>query len=117
RLVGVHGYLTSKAGPWRPFRSRQCALGSVESSGRIQQMISCNLTGVKRVLFLGAHSDDIEIGCGGTVLRMIEQSKSIEFYWLVLCSSPTRAGEEKRRANAFLGVASKKTYVMEYFIA
>ena len=43
-------------------------------------MISCNLNRVKRVLCLGAHSDDIEMGCGGTVLRMIEQSKSIEFY-------------------------------------
>jgi LmbE family N-acetylglucosaminyl deacetylase len=41
-------------------------------------MISCNLTRVKRVLCVGAHSDDIEIGCGGTLLRMIERSKSIE---------------------------------------
>src|SRR5436305_3372035 len=63
-------------------------------------MISCNLNGVKRVLCLGAHSDDIEIGCGGTLLRMIEQSERIEFYWLVLCSNPTRAKEAKRSANA-----------------
>jgi LmbE family N-acetylglucosaminyl deacetylase len=65
-------------------------------------MISCNLNRVKRVLCLGAHSDDIEMGCGGTVLRMIEQSKSIEFYWLVLSSNPTRAKEAQRSANAFL---------------
>ena len=45
------------------------ALGGVESSARNQEMISCNLSRVKRVLCLGAHSDDIEIGCGGTVLR------------------------------------------------
>ena len=32
-------------------------------------MISCNLSRVKRVLCLGAHSDDIEIGCGGTMLQ------------------------------------------------
>ena len=58
-------------------------------------MIACSLDGVKRVLCLGAHSDDIEIGCGGTVLRLIEQSKNIEFYWLVLCSNP-RAGPGSR---------------------
>ena len=65
-------------------------------------MISCNLNRFKRVLCLGAHSDDIEIGCGGTVLRMIQQSKSIEFYWLVLCSNPTRAKEARRSANVFM---------------
>src|SRR5438046_10551978 len=78
-------------------------------------MISCNLTRVKRVLFLGAHSDDIESGCGGTVLRMIEQSKSIEFYWLVLSSEPRRAKEAESSANAFLGRARKKTVVMKSF--
>jgi LmbE family N-acetylglucosaminyl deacetylase len=78
-------------------------------------MISCNLNRVKRVLCLGAHSDDIEIGCGGTVLRMIEQSKSIEFYWLVLSSNPTRAAEAERSANAFLGRARKKTVVVKSF--
>ena len=41
-------------------------------------MISCNLNRVKRVLCLGAHSDDIEIGCGGTVLandRAVEEHR------------------------------------------
>src|SRR5256885_15156125 len=78
-------------------------------------MISCNLNRFKRVLCLGAHSDDIEIGCGGTVLRMIEQSKSIEFYWLVLCSNPTRAKEARGRANVFLRGARHKTIFVESF--
>ena len=78
-------------------------------------MIACNLSRVKRVLCLGAHSDDIEIGCGGTVLRMIEQSKSIEFYWLVLCANPERTMEARRSANAFLGRARKKTVVVKSF--
>src|SRR5437870_11782539 len=76
-------------------------------------MISCNLNRFKRVLCLGAHSDDIEIGCGGTVLRVVEQSKSIEFYWLVLCSNPTRAAEAKRSANAYLGRGRTKAFVMK----
>ena len=78
-------------------------------------MIACNLNGVKRVLCLGAHSDDIEIGCGGTVLRMIEQSKNIEFYWLVLSSNPKRAKEAERSANSFLRGARRKTIVVKSF--
>jgi LmbE family N-acetylglucosaminyl deacetylase len=78
-------------------------------------VISCNLKRVKRVLCLGAHSDDIEIGCGGTLLQMIEQSKSIEFYWLVLCANPERTMEARRSANAFLARARKKTIVVKPF--
>lgn len=78
-------------------------------------MIACNLNGVKRVLCLGAHSDDIEIGCGGTVLRMIEQSKNLEFYWLVFSSNPERAEEAERSANAFLRGARRKTVVVKSF--
>ncbi len=72
-------------------------------------MISCRLNGVKRVLCLGAHSDDIEIGCGGTILSLIEKSNRIEFYWLVLCANPERTMEARRSANAFLARARKKT--------
>jgi LmbE family N-acetylglucosaminyl deacetylase len=78
-------------------------------------MIASNLDGVKRVLCLGAHSDDIEIGCGGTVLRMLEQSKNIEFYWLVLSSHPQRAGEAERSAKFFLRGARRKTVVVKSF--
>jgi LmbE family N-acetylglucosaminyl deacetylase len=78
-------------------------------------MISCNLKRVKRVLCLGAHSDDIEIGCGGTLLQMIEQSKSIEFYWLVLCANPERTMEARSSANAFLARARRKTIVVKPF--
>ena len=73
------------------------------------------LNRVKRVLCVGAHSDDIEIGCGGTVLRMLEQSRSIEFYWLVLGSGPRRAKEAERSAKAFLSGASRKTVVVKSF--
>ncbi len=78
-------------------------------------MISCNLNGVRRVLCLGAHSDDIEIGCGGTVLRLVEDSPGTEFYWMVLSSNPTRAREAERSANAFLGKARNKTVVVKSF--
>jgi LmbE family N-acetylglucosaminyl deacetylase len=67
------------------------------------------------VLCLGAHSDDIEIGCGGTILRLIESSDKIEFYWLVLSSNPERAKEAERSANAFLRVVRRKTIVVKSF--
>src|SRR5580698_9957889 len=78
-------------------------------------MIACNLANVKRILCLGAHSDDIEIGCGGTILRLIADSDRIEFYWVVLCSNPERAREARRSADAFLKRAPKKTIVVKTF--
>lgn len=78
-------------------------------------MIAFNLDGVRRVLCLGAHSDDIEIGCGGTVLRLIEGSDKLEFYWLVLSSNPARAKEAERSANAFLRGVRRKTVVVKSF--
>jgi LmbE family N-acetylglucosaminyl deacetylase len=78
-------------------------------------VIACSLGGVKRVLCLGAHSDDIEIGCGGTILSLIEKSNRIEFYWLVLSANPKRTKEATRSARAFLRRARKKTVVVKSF--
>lgn len=78
-------------------------------------MISCVPAKVRRILCIGAHSDDIEIGCGGTVIRLIENSKQIEFHWLVLCSNPQRAKEARGSANTFLKGARKKTVVVKSF--
>jgi LmbE family N-acetylglucosaminyl deacetylase len=78
-------------------------------------MTSCNLDAVTKVLCIGAHSDDIEIGCGGTILHLLARSPRIEFYWLVLCSNPERAKEATRSANAFLRGVRKKTIVVKTF--
>src|SRR4051812_2175568 len=78
-------------------------------------VISCGLAGAKKILCIGAHSDDIEIGCGGTLLRMIEQDKDLEFHWLVLCSNPLRAKEAQKSASWFLRNARKKNIVIKSF--
>ena len=39
---------------------------------------------LQQVLCLGAHSDDIEIGCGGTILKLIEMYPKLNIYWVVL---------------------------------
>jgi LmbE family N-acetylglucosaminyl deacetylase len=89
----------------------------VESAGAQGEIevIACNLNGVRRILCLGAHSDDIEIGCGGTLLSLIAASPAIEFYWLVLTSTPARAREADRSARAFLRRVRKKTIDVQSF--
>ena len=78
-------------------------------------MTTCDLAGLRRILCIGAHSDDIEIGCGGTILRLLAESGPIEVYWLVLCSSPERASEARRSARAFLSKAAGRTVVVKSF--
>jgi LmbE family N-acetylglucosaminyl deacetylase len=55
-----------------------------------------------RLLALGAHSDDLEIGCGGTVLRLVEAGLVSEAWWIVLSGDEARAHEAEAGARAFL---------------
>ena len=68
-----------------------------------------------RVLCLGAHSDDIEIGCGGTILKLIGQYKNINFHWVVFSSNKKRQGEATNSANAFLAGAGNQIVIIEEF--
>jgi LmbE family N-acetylglucosaminyl deacetylase len=78
-------------------------------------VITFSLQGARRVLCLGAHSDDIEIGCGGTILHLLRRPRPVEIYWIVFCSNPARAVEAERSANAFLRGVRKKTIVVKSF--
>ena len=55
-----------------------------------------------RVLCLGAHCDDIEIGCGGAVLRLVETFPEVACDWIVFSSNRERRQEASRSAAAFL---------------
>ncbi len=68
-----------------------------------------------KILCLGAHSDDIEIGCGGTILKLIEKYRRTTFYWVVLSSNERRKREAEESANAFLAGAKIKTIVIKEF--
>jgi LmbE family N-acetylglucosaminyl deacetylase len=74
-------------------------------------MIHLNLgsrkDGVFKVLCLGAHSDDIEIGCGGAILRLAEEYPHCEFHWVVFSAIGTRELEARNAAQMFAGVRLK----------
>jgi LmbE family N-acetylglucosaminyl deacetylase len=63
---------------------------------------------VSRVLCLGAHSDDIEIGVGGTLLKLIEQASDLEIWWVVFSAPGLRADEARSSANDFLSGIKRK---------
>jgi LmbE family N-acetylglucosaminyl deacetylase len=54
------------------------------------------------ILALGAHSDDIEIGCGGTLLRLAESHPDATVWWIVLSGDEARAAEARGSAHDFL---------------
>jgi LmbE family N-acetylglucosaminyl deacetylase len=55
-----------------------------------------------RVLLLGAHSDDIEIGCGGSILSLSRQHSDCAFDWVVFSAVGARRDEAQRSANLFI---------------
>jgi len=62
------------------------------------------------VLCLGAHADDVEIGCGGTILHWAEQNPKLKFHWVVFAAHGDRRTEAERSAHGFLA-ASKNPHV------
>ncbi len=78
-------------------------------------MTELQLSGLKRVLCVGAHSDDIEIGCGGTLLMLARKYPSIEFRWVVFSAEGVRSREARRSASALLRGVKKKRVVVKQF--
>jgi LmbE family N-acetylglucosaminyl deacetylase len=67
---------------------------------------------IQQVLCLGAHSDDIEIGCGGTLLKLMDLYPALTIYWVVLGASGQREKEACQSAYSLLdGVDQKKVIV------
>jgi LmbE family N-acetylglucosaminyl deacetylase len=56
-----------------------------------------------QILCLGAHSDDIEIGCGGAILQLAQQYPKAVFHWVVFSVAGVRAQEAQRSAVLFAG--------------
>ncbi len=68
-----------------------------------------------RILCLGAHSDDIEIGCGGTVLRLLEDRPGSSVHWVVLSATSDREREARASAEDFLSRAGRASVNVKAF--
>jgi LmbE family N-acetylglucosaminyl deacetylase len=68
-----------------------------------------------RILCLGSHSDDIEIGCGGTILQLLAEHTPLDVAWVVFSSGPKREAEARRSAALFLRGARRQSVITKDF--
>jgi len=78
-------------------------------------VVGLSLGAASRVLCLGAHCDDIEIGCGGTLLRWLDERPDLDVRWVVFSSTPRRASEARASAQRFLGREPDKCLTLGEF--
>ena len=74
--------------------------------------ISPDRTDTLRLLCLGAHCDDIEIGCGGTILNLVRTNRKIDIRWVVFSSDEQRKQEALQSAETFLCEAAAKKVII-----
>ena len=67
------------------------------------------------LLCLGAHADDIEIGCGGTLLRLLRERPGSTVHWVVFAANPVREAEARASAAAFLAAAGTSKVIIHHF--
>lgn len=68
-----------------------------------------------RVLCLGAHSDDVEIGCGGTLMQLLAGKRPVEVRWVVFSGNRSRAAEATASAERWLAQAAAKQIDLHSF--
>jgi LmbE family N-acetylglucosaminyl deacetylase len=64
---------------------------------------------------LGAHADDIEIGCGGLMLSLVKDNRDVEVDWVVFSASPGRDREARRSAALFLKGVRRSRVILRQF--
>jgi LmbE family N-acetylglucosaminyl deacetylase len=81
-------------------------------------MLQLNLAktaGRLKVLCLGAHSDDIEIGCGGLIVTLIKSGTPLDVTWVVFSAPGDREREARHGASLFLKGAARTQVVIKQF--
>jgi LmbE family N-acetylglucosaminyl deacetylase len=78
-------------------------------------MLMQHLSGVRSILCLGCHADDIEIGCGGTLLKLLAANPDLHITWVVLSAADSRRAEAIASAEGFLSEARNKEIVVGEF--
>lgn len=67
------------------------------------------------VLLIGCHADDIEIGCGGTLLTLLAERRDVSVTWVVLAADGHRASEAHTSAESFLSGAKQSRVLVQAF--
>lgn len=71
--------------------------------------LSCDLKKPLQLVCFGAHSDDIEIGCGGSILALAKRYPALELHWRVFSATQERRQEALSSASSFLASVKRKT--------
>lgn len=87
---------------------------SVASDGMIGLQLPTDSAQPLSILSLGAHSDDIEIGCGGTLLQLKSVFRNLKLHWVVFSAAGMRGKEAETAANLIAGGCAKKIWLKEY---
>jgi LmbE family N-acetylglucosaminyl deacetylase len=74
-----------------------------------------NPDGCLHILCLGCHADDIEIGCGGTILRLRREYPECVVTWVVFSALGDRAAEAQRAAVRFVGPTYLRGPILKTF--
>ena len=69
---------------------------------------------ILNVLCVGAHSDDIEIGCGGSLLQLKKTYKKMKVHWVVFSASGSRGMKLPKEAELFAACCERKVILKEY---
>lgn len=70
---------------------------------------------LRSLLCIGAHADDIEIGCGGTLLRLLAEHPAATVHWVVLSGAGQREQEARTAAGRWLGSAARHEIIVREF--
>lgn len=78
-------------------------------------MLKLGLEKARNLLFLGAHADDIEIGCGGTILKLAAANPELNIFWVVFSAEGKRTREARASAGMFLKAAGQSKVAVKHF--
>lgn len=82
---------------------------------RLQLQLPAGRSGALRILVIGAHSDDIEIGCAGTLLWLLQRHPGSVVRWVVMTARAERADEARASAEEVLASAAEVEVVLHDF--
>jgi LmbE family N-acetylglucosaminyl deacetylase len=81
----------------------------------LQLGLSSGDAGLTHILCLGAHCDDIEIGCGGTIAKLCDDHPRLTVTWVVFSSTEERAAEARSSADRLLAGVKAREVVIKSF--